>query len=164
MIRFDNLIFKDIEDFYKKALVYYENHYLSILDNNNQGINENGKNIGQITSGVYEQEELIKKLFNIKLESMTIFNKIFNFNQDTFNNSQYMVKYNEYKRNLETEFSKYEGIALEKNKGKCSERCNELLKICYEGIYEKSKDNKYSSTNCEEYLKDHEKFFIFYNF
>ena len=38
---------------------------------------------------IYEQHELVEKIYKFKLNALMIFNSVFKLNQDTFNNSNY---------------------------------------------------------------------------
>ena len=107
---------------------------------------------------VMEQEEIVRRLYDFKLEAMMRFNEIFSFDQDTFSNSQYLAKYNEKKRVLESEISKLELKAMEKNLKKSSLYCTNLLHESYKVIDEKISSNYYNIKSCDEYLKDQEKF------
>ncbi len=78
-----------------------------------------------------EQDELVKKLYEIKLESMMLFNKIFTLNQDTFNNSEYLSWYNSEKRKLEEEINKLEARQLEINVNNSISLCENLLTTSY---------------------------------
>jgi hypothetical protein len=136
--RWDTVINKDIQEFFEKALKIYS------------------ENVSKL-KGVMEQEDIVKKLYEFKLEAMMIFNQIFNFNQDTFNNSEYLARYNERKRNLEAEISKCESKVIDRNMSETYELCREILNNSYEIIQEKLKNKVYTSKTCDEYLKDHEK-------
>jgi len=105
-----------------------------------------------------ELEEVVRRLYDFKLETMMRFNEIFNFDQDTFSNSQYLAKYNEKKRVLEAEISKLESKVMDKNLNKSSLYCENLLQESYKVIDEKISSSYYNLKTCDEYLKDQEKF------
>lgn len=104
-----------------------------------------------------EQEDIVRRLYDFKLEAMMRFNSIFNFNQDTFNNSQYLAKFNEKKRALESEISKCESKLMDKNLQISSQVCFKLLEESYKELNEKITKNHYNVKRCDEYLKDHER-------
>lgn len=131
----DTIINKDIQEFYDKAFLNYQ------------------KNISSITE-VMEQEVLIKNLYEYKLDAMMIFNKIFNFNQDTFNNSEYLSRYNENRWKLQEEISKTEAKIVDQNFNKSSVLCQDILKNAYNPIAEKLSYNYYSPKTCDEYIKE----------
>jgi Zn-finger protein len=111
-----------------------------------------------LSGTVQEQEDLIKALYLFKLEALTNYNKIYNFNQDTFNNSQYLAWYNENKRQLESQISSKEARLLEGNIKESEIMCQNLLVEGYETIKSRIEKNYYSSKTCDEYLRDHEAF------
>jgi hypothetical protein len=132
------LINKDIEDFYHRALTEYEKKLATLND-------------------VMEQEEIVKHLYEFKFEAMMKYNKIFNFNQDAFSNSQYLAKYNEYKRKIEEDISNYETKIIDFNQKESTDKCQDLIKNSFQNINEKLNTFKYSAINCDEYLNDHKK-------
>ncbi len=114
--------------------------------------------INNLSGVVQEQEDLIKALYLLKLEALTNYNKIYNFNQDTFNNSQYLAWYNENKRQLESEISSKQANLLEANINLSEIMCQNLLEEEYQTIKNRVEKNYYSSKTCDEYLRDHEAF------
>jgi hypothetical protein len=141
----DNLIQKDLKFYFDQA-----------VDNYTKSV----ENLPQ----VIEQEDLVKRLYEYKLETITKFNQIFTFNQDILNNSEYLSKYNEARRNLDSEIIKHESKLVDRNLNRSSEYCQELLKKHFQIIEEKTSKNYYGSKTSEEYVKDYERYFLKYLF
>jgi hypothetical protein len=80
---------------------------------------------------VLEQDELIKLLYEYKLEALMNYNKIFNNFADTFNNPLYLSWYNTTKKDLEQKISKSEDRQLESNIIKSEQLCQRLLSESY---------------------------------
>ena len=82
---FNNLINNDLQIYKQKALIYFTNE------------------IGKINN-VENDDNLIAKIYQCKINSMEIFNEVFNLNTDIFNNPEYKSWYtktkNELKNNL----------------------------------------------------------------
>lgn len=106
---------------------------------------------------VVEQDELIKYLYDYKLEAMMIFNKVFNLNQDTFNNTIYSSMFNNSLRNLESEISKRESKICDDNYNNSVKLCASQVQKCFEGIKDKMNNRYYNLKTTEEYIKDFEK-------
>ena len=106
---------------------------------------------------VVEQDELIKSLYEYKLQAMMIFNKLFNLNQDTFNNTTYSSLFNSYLRNLESEISKKEKKICDDNFNKSLNLCEKQIQIYFEGIKTKLINGFYNLKTTEEFIKDFEK-------
>jgi hypothetical protein len=134
---FNAVIENDIQHFYDSALKLYTTNIESL-------------------SVVMESEEIIKRLYEYKLEAIMKYNTIFNFDQDTFNNSEYFAKYKEKKRLLESEISKYESKIIDKNYNESYNMCEKLLEDSYKEIESKINEGNYNWKTYEEYLKDHE--------
>jgi hypothetical protein len=109
-----------------------------------------------------EGDELIRKLFDLKIEATMVYNQLFYFNQDTFNNSQYFSWYNDYKRKLESEIANIETKLSDKNMEASSHHCHTLILEGYKSIKDKIQQNFYTSSHLEEYIQDHEAFLTFY--
>lgn len=86
-----------------------------------------------------------------------IFNKVFNLNQDTFNNTTYSSLFNNSLRNLESEISKRESKICEDNYNRSVELCETQVLRCYETIKDKMNNGYYNLKTTEEYIKDFEK-------
>lgn len=139
ILSWDNIIKKDIEYYYNRALNSYKNN----LDKFND---------------VVEQDELIKYLYEYKLEAMMIFNKLFNLNQDTFNNTTYSSMFNSSLRNLESEISKKESKICDDNYNRSLKLCESQIKKCFENIKNKINDGYYNMKTTEDYIRDFEKY------
>ena len=76
---FNNLINNDLQIYKQKALIYFTNE------------------IGKINN-VENDDNLIAKIYQCKINSMEIFNEVFNLNIDTFNNPEYKSWYTKTKK------------------------------------------------------------------
>ncbi len=140
-----NIVIKnDINEFKNNAL----NSYNSNLLNLNNNLND---------------EELIKSLYNFKVESMEKLNDIFRINVDTFNNNEYLSWFNEAKRELEENFEEQEEKRINLNNETNNQFNKKLLNEIYQTIKDKINGKYYNSTNINEYLKDYEDFINEYN-
>lgn len=88
---------------------------------------------------------------------MMIFNKVFNLNQDTFNNTTYSSLFNNSLRNLESEISKRESKICDDNYNRSIKLCESEVQKCFEGIKDKMNDGYYNLKTTEEYIRDFEK-------
>lgn len=115
-LSWDTIINKDIKEYYERGLNLYQENISSFY-------------------GVIEQEEIIKKIYEFKTESMNTFNTIFTFNQDTFNNSEYLSWYNNSKRNLDAEITKHDTELISDNETKSAQMCKTLVEDSYSEVY-----------------------------
>jgi len=106
---------------------------------------------------VFEQDELIKLLYEFKLDALIIFNKLFNLNQDTFNNTTYSSLFNSFLRNLESEISQRESKICDENSNKSLKICEVQVQKCFETMKKKLSNDFYNLKTTEEYIKDFEK-------
>ena len=136
---FENLINNDLNLFKNDALSYFKTE-INKLDQ------------------IENEEYLIPKIYQIKIDSIEIFNHIYNLNHDLFNNYQYKHMYNKVKSELEKKFTELENQKMLENLNKSEKFCNELLNDLYEEINRKMLDGKYNGNNTGEYMKDYEKF------
>jgi len=134
----DNIIKKDIDLYYNRALNCYCNYIEKFKE-------------------VVEQDELIKYLYDYKLDALMIFNKVFNLNQDTFNNTTYSSLFNNSLRNLESEISKRESKLCHDNNNQSIKLCESEVQKCFEGINDKMNNGYYNLKTTEEYIRDFEK-------
>ena len=104
-----------------------------------------------------EQDELIKHLYEFKLDAMMIFNKLLNLNQDTFNNTSYLSLFNNSLRNLESEISRRESKVCDDNYNRSVKLCESQVLECFEGIKDKMNNGYYNLKTTEEYIKNFEK-------
>jgi len=107
---------------------------------------------------VVEQDELIKYLYEYKLEAMMIFNKLFNLNQDTFNNTSYSSMFNSSLRNLESEISKKESKICDDNYNRSLKLCESQIQKCFEIIKNRINNGFYNMKTTEDYIRDFEKY------
>ena len=140
----NNVIKNDINEFKNNAL----NSYNSNLLNLNNNLND---------------EELIKSLYNFKVESIEKLNDIFRINVDTFNNNEYLSWFNEAKRELEENFEEQEEKRINLNNETNNQFNKKLLNEIYQTIKDKINGKYYNSTNINEYLKDYEDFINEFN-
>lgn len=140
----NKLIQNDIEEFKTEALNSYNRNILNLKD-------------------VLEEEELIKTLYNFKLDSMNKFNDIYKINVDTFNNSEYLSWFNDAKREIEQNIEEQEEKKMNLNLEDSNRQNKELLEDTYKDIQNKINENYYNSSNVNEYLQDYENFIYTYN-
>ena len=105
-----------------------------------------------------ESIDLIKKLFSIKTNSIEKLNEIFKLNVDSFNNSEYLMFFNESKREIENEIEINEKKLEEENDNNSVNFNNNLLKKLYENINNKISNENYNKNNIDEYLNDYNNF------
>lgn len=136
----DSIIQKDVKDYYEKSI----NHYK--LKTN------------QKTKKIYEQYDLIKILYEIKLESLMIYNKLLQINPDTFTNIIYLNIFNQNKILLEDEISKLEEKISGKNLENSININKDLSKTEFKEINKKIYDNFYTSKIINEFNEDYKNF------
>ena len=105
-----------------------------------------------------ESIDLIKNLFAIKTNAIEKLNEIFKLNVDSFNNSEYLMFFNESKREIENEIEINEKKLEEENDNKSVNFNNDLLNKLYENINNKISNEKYNKNNIDEYLNDYNNF------
>ena len=140
----NNVIKNDINEFKNNALNSYNKNLLSLNDNLNE-------------------EELIKSLYNFKVDAMDKLNDIFKINVDTFNNNEYLSWFNEVKRELEEKIEENEEQKININNETINQFNKKLLNENYQTIKDKVNKKYYNSSNINEYLKDYEDFINEYN-
>ena len=138
-ILFNNLINNDLQIYQKDAL----NYYISEI-----------KKINQIDS----EENVISKIYQIKIKAIERFNEIYNLNIDTFNNPEYKTWYTRTKTELEKKFLEFENQKLQENANNSDKICQQLLNKYYSVINQKVNNGQYNGNNIDEYLKDYENF------
>ena len=110
---------------------------------------------------IENEESLIPKIYQIKIDSFEIFNHVNSLILDLLDNpdySEYKTTYNNIKKELEKKFTSQENLKLLKNIQKSELICNKLLNKHYEIINQKIINKKYKSNNTDEYLNDYENF------
>lgn len=105
-----------------------------------------------------ESIDLIKNLFAIKTNAIEKLNEIFKLNVDSFNNSEYLMFFNESKREIENQIEINEKKLEEENDNKSVNFNNDLLNKLYENINNKISNEKYNKNNIDEYLNDYNNF------
>lgn len=136
----DSVIQKDIKDYFEKALNFYKHKTY------------------KLNKQIYEQEDLIKYLYDYKLDSLMIYNKLLQLNSDTFSNTNYLSLFEETKKLLEEEISKLEEKFISNNVESTSNLCRDLFKTEYKEINKKIFDNFYTSRLIEEFNEDFSNF------
>jgi len=139
---FNNLINNDLEVYKKEALSYFYSE------------------IGKLEK-IENEENLIAKIYQIKIDSMEKFNFINFLIQNLKNRPEYKdykTLYNKVKSELDTKFTEQENLKILKNLQNGELNCNELLNKYYEKINQKIVNRKYNLNSTNEYLKDYESF------
>ena len=141
----DELIHSDIKTYHDNALSLYKQSLL------------------KLPSTPIATLELIQTLFKLKVTAMESFSDIFKKHPDTFGNTEYLSWYNDAKRDIESKIDEMEEQKINSNNEASSTANRELLDNAYQTIQNKVNNNEYTSTNCDEYLKDYDKFLNAYN-
>jgi hypothetical protein len=134
----DSVIQKDIKDYYDKAIFNFKSK------------------IKKFENKIYEQAELVKHIYNYKLESHMIFDKIYYINSDVYIDPNYLKLFKETKNDLEKELRKIEEKFLNVNINKTTNQCREKIKFEFKEINKKFYDNFYTSKLLHEFTKDYE--------
>jgi hypothetical protein len=108
----DSVIKKDILDYYEKALWKYKTNVTKLASN-------------------LEQEEITRSIYTYKYEAYIGYTKVYNFNQESFQNKKYLTIYEEYKAKLYKEMTIIEEKSIQANSDKCSVMCKDLLNTLY---------------------------------
>lgn len=108
-IRWDQVVTKDIESFQRKAIINYKSK------------------VQQLKSPL-DQEELIKNLYDIRYDSLLIFNKCEQLNPEITSNSSYNSIFGNAKRKLLDDFSSEESNIIDKNLATCRKYINSFIK------------------------------------
>ena len=138
-ILFTNLINNDLQIYKQNAL----NYFISEINKLNQIDNE---------------ENLIAKIYQSKINAIEKFNDIYNLNIDTFNNPEYKTWYMKEKTDLERKFMEIENKKLDENSKNSDKICQQLLNKHYSIINQKIMNGQYNGNNTDEYLKDYDNF------
>ena len=136
---FNNLINNDLLIYKQKGLNFYTDE------------------IGKINN-VENDDVLIGKIYQSKINAMEKFNEVYNLNIDTFNNPEYKTWYTKAKNDLEKKFMEIENQKLQENANNSMQLCQQLLTKHYSIINQKISSGKYTGNNTDEYLKDYETF------
>ena len=136
---FNNLVNNDLLIYKQKGLNFFNNE------------------IGKITN-VENDDTLIEKIYQSKINAMEKFNEVYNLNIDTFNNPEYKTWYTRAKNDLEKKFMEIETQKLQQNANGSMQLCQQLLNKHYAIINQKISSGQYTGNNTDEYLKDYETF------
>ena len=138
----DNLINNDLERYKNEAMNYFNSEMIKLKQ-------------------VENEENLIPKIYQIKLHSIEKFSKI-NYLINNFLNKQenidYKNSYNNIINELEKKFTEQENLKILKNIKTSEQICNELLNKHYEIINQKIINGEYNIDNIDEYIKDYKAF------
>ena len=137
-----NLINNDLETYKNEALSYFNSEIVKLEQ-------------------IENEENLIPKIYKIRINSMEKFNHINCLIQNIFHKQEfndYKAQYNNYKSELEAKFTEQENLKILKNLQNGDIRCNELLNKHYSIISQKISNGEYNRHNIDEYLKDYELF------
>lgn len=140
----DSVIQKDIKDYYEKAMLAYKYKTSKMNDQ------------------IYEQEEIIKYLYDYKLESFMIYNKLIQLNSDTFSNPSYLNQFHDNRKKLEAEINKLEEKIAQNNIEKTTDLCKTTLKVEYKDINTKMFDMYYTMKLVNEFNEDFTNFLLNY--
>ncbi len=133
----DSVIEKDIKDYYEKAVCNFK------------------QKTKFLESKLYEQEDLYKHIFEYKLESLMIYNKIYYQSTDVFADPNYNRVFLEVKSKLDREITKIEEKLINNNLDKTNNRCRELIKGEFKEINKKLFNENYTSKLfIEEYTNE----------
>ena len=122
-----------------------------------KGLNFYTAEIGKINN-VENDDVLIGKIYQSKINAMEKFNEVYNLNIDTFNNPEYKTWYTKAKNDLEKKFMEIENQKLQENANNSMQICQQLLTKHYSIINQKISSGQYTGNNTDEYLKDYEAF------
>ena len=136
---FNNLINNDLQIFKQRAINYYTNE------------------IGKMNN-VENEDILIEKIYQSKINAVEKFNEVYNLNIDTFNNPEYKTWYTKAKTDLEKKFIEIENQKIQENDNNSMQLCQQLLDKHYSIINQKISSGQYTGNNTEEYLKDYDTF------
>lgn len=131
----DSVINKDINECYAKAI-------------------ENFKKITNTIKEIYEQDFLTKKLLDMRMESIMIYNKFLNLNNETFTNERYFKWYQSSKDKLEDELNRIQNKILNDNIEKTKRYCTDIAKKEYKEITDNLFRNNYKVDNIGQLLND----------
>ena len=138
---FGNLIYNDLQVFKNKSLKYFEDNINKLeIDN---------------------EENLISKIYDIKLKSMEIYNSAKSLNFKVFNKLEYMeynASFNTIKKDLEKKFKELENKKIIENLNKSELICNELLNKHFDTINKKIMNEEYNKDNTDEFMNDYKSF------
>ena len=134
---FNNLINNDLKIYQQKALNYYSNE------------------VGKMTN-VENDDNLIAKIYQSKINAIEKFNEVYNLNIDTFNNPEYKTWYTRAKTELEKKFMELENQKLQENANKSMQLCQQLLTKHYAVINQKISSNliDFLEVNKPNYFKN----------
>lgn len=139
---FKNVINNDLEIYKNEAMTYFYSEM-------------------QKLEQIENEEDLISKIYQIKIDSMEKFNFVSFLIQNLKSRPEYKdykTLYNNIKSELDTKFTEQENLKILKNVQNGELNCNELLNKYYEKINQKILNRKYNENNTNEYLKDYESF------
>lgn len=94
--------------------------------------------------------QIYQRIYEIELEAIKTYTNIFSFNQDCFNNFEYISWYENSNRKLESEFIKKSDQVIKDCESNAYKLNREILENSYHSLEQSSKDVRiYHSALCE---------------
>lgn len=139
---FKIIINNDLETYKKEAMNYFNSEMIKLEQ-------------------IENEENLIPKIYEIKINSIEKFNYITYLIPNLFNDPElrdYKSLFYNLKLELENKFTQQENLKILKNLQNGELNCYELLNKHYKIINEKLLKGEYNSNNTDEFMKDYELF------
>ena len=128
----DSIIEKDVSDAFNKSYELFKTNLNSL---------KFGKN------NVYDNAELMKKLYDFKYISINNFDNLLQSNGDTFKQKNYKKIYLDAKADLNTKIDSSIKKAISKNDSLSSNYCSEILNDLYKPLESRLSQNIFNSKN-----------------
>lgn len=121
----DKVVMDDIAAYKNKALQAFKENLKKLNDSDRIKTEENR---------LREKEDLVKHLFDFKLDAEMKFNKLLYVNPDILLNKAYSECFHKNKESLESEIDKMLQKAVSENNEKCDNYCNKVLREGYKDV------------------------------
>ena len=128
----DSIIEKDVSDAYNKSYELFKNNINSI---------KLGKN------NVYDNADLMKKLYEFKYISINTFDNLLQSNGDTFKQDNYKKMYLDMKNNLNTKIDSLIKKIISHNESLSSNYCSGIINEYYKPLESRLSSNAFNSKN-----------------
>ena len=128
----DSIIEKDVSDAYNKSYELFKNNVSSI---------KLGKN------NVYDNADLMKKLYEFKYISINNFDNLLQSNGDTFKQDNYKKMYLDMKKNLNTKIDSLIKKIISHNESLSSNYCSGIINEYYKPLESRLTSNTFNSKN-----------------
>ena len=128
----DSIIEKDVSDAYYKSYELFKNNINSI---------KLGKN------NVYDNGDLMKKLYEFKYISINTFDNLLQSNGDTFKQDNYKKMYLDMKNNLNTKIDSLIKKIISHNESLSSNYCSGIINEYYKPLESRLSSNAFNSKN-----------------